>query len=600
MEDLVSINNLNIEARTRSGTLKVVNDLSFTIKKGETLCVVGESGCGKSVTALSLMSLLPEGILRVSSGDILFDDINLARLSEADLEGIRGNEISMIFQEPMTSLNPLFSVGEQVSEVIRRHKRLNKEKAWASAIELLDAVKIANPNKRALDYPFQLSGGQRQRVMIAIALACRPKILIADEPTTALDVTIQAEILALINMLKEETGTAVMFITHDMAVVAQMADRVVVMHPGKKVEEGTVHEIFNNPQHEYTKSLLAAVPKLGEMATKKYPEPMRLVGDKNSKASKPIIGTNEPLLKVNNLVTRYPVKGGVFRRTVARVHAVEDVSFTLMKGKTLALVGESGCGKSTVGRSLIRLVEPTSGDVNLDGQNILSLNPKDMREARSNIQMVFQDPFSSLNPQRPLFDQVAEPLRNYGTVKHEVLQDKIGDLFDRVKLPRSFMRRYPHELSGGQRQRIAIERALALNPKLIIADEAVSALDVSVQAQVLNLMMELQVDLGLSFLFISHDMAVVERVSHDVGVMYLGRLVEIGPRPSIFRNPQHPYTQDLLKAVPIADPDKRKSERDLNFKPLPSPIHDLTHDPAPSEYKEVAKNHYVLTTDCGY
>ena len=600
MEDLVSINNLNIEARTRAGTLKVVNDLSFTIKKGETLCVVGESGCGKSVTALSLMSLLPEGILRVSSGDILFDDINLARLSEADLEGIRGNEISMIFQEPMTSLNPLFSVGEQVSEVIRRHKRLNKEKAWASAIELLDAVKIANPNKRALDYPFQLSGGQRQRVMIAIALACRPKILIADEPTTALDVTIQAEILALINMLKEETGTAVMFITHDMAVVAQMADRVVVMHPGKKVEEGTVHEIFNNPQHEYTKSLLAAVPKLGEMATKKYPEPMRLVGDKNSKASKPIIGTNEPLLKVNNLVTRYPVKGGVFRRTVARVHAVEDVSFTLMKGKTLALVGESGCGKSTVGRSLIRLVEPTSGDVNLDGQNILSLNPKDMREARSNIQMVFQDPFASLNPQMMLVDQVAEPLRNYGTVKHEVLQDKIGDLFDRVKLPRSFMRRYPHELSGGQRQRIAIARALALNPKLIIADEAVSALDVSVQAQVLNLMMELQVDLGLSFLFISHDMAVVERVSHDVGVMYLGRLVEIGPRPSIFRNPQHPYTQDLLKAVPIADPDKRKSERDLNFKPLPSPIHDLTHDPAPSEYKEVAKNHYVLTTDCGY
>ena len=600
MEDLVSINKLNIEARTRAGTLNVVNDLSFTIKKSETLCVVGESGCGKSVTALSLMSLLPEGILKVSSGDILFDNTNLAQLSEAELEGIRGNEISMIFQEPMTSLNPLFTVGEQVSEVIRRHKNLNKEKAWASTVDLLDAVKIPNPDKRAFDYPFQLSGGQRQRVMIAIALACQPKILIADEPTTALDVTIQAEILALINMLKQETGTAVMFITHDMAVVAQMADRVVVMHPGKKVEEGTVHEIFNNPQHEYTKSLLAAVPKLGEMASKKYPEPMRLVGEKETKALKPIVGTNEPLLQVNNLVTRYPVKGGVLRRTVARVHAVEDVSFTIMKGKTLSLVGESGCGKSTVGRSLIRLVEPTSGDVNLDGQNILSLTPKDMREARSNIQMVFQDPFSSLNPQRPLFDQVAEPLRNYGTVKREVLQEKIGDLFDRVKLPRSFMQRYPHQLSGGQRQRIAIARALALNPKLIIADEAVSALDVSVQAQVLNLMMELQVDLGLSFLFISHDMAVVERVSHDVGVMYLGRLVEIGPRQAIFRNPQHPYTQDLLKAVPIADPDKRKSERDLNFKPLPSPIHDLTHDPAPSEYKEVAKNHYVLTTDCGY
>ena len=600
MEDLLSIRNLNIEARTRMGIVKVVNDLSFSIKKGETLGVVGESGCGKSVTALSIMNLLPEGILSISSGDIVFDDVLITKLPENRLENIRGNDISMIFQEPMTSLNPLYTVGDQVSEVVRRHLGLNKDRSWAKAIELLDAVKIANPNKKAFDYPFQLSGGQRQRVMIAIALACQPKILIADEPTTALDVTIQAEILALINMLKKETGTAVMFITHDMAVVAQMADRVVVMYPGKKVEEGTVHEIFSNPQHDYTKALLAAVPKLGEMASKKYPEPMKLVGDDSSIIPKPIVGTEQPLLKVNNLVTHYPVKGGVFRRTVARVHAVEDVSFTLMKGKTLSLVGESGCGKSTVGRSLIRLVEPTSGKVDLDGQDILSLASKDMREARSNIQMVFQDPFSSLNPQRPLFDQVAEPLRNYGTLKGKDLQERIAVLFDRVKLPRSFMRRYPHQLSGGQRQRIAIARALALNPKLIIADEAVSALDVSVQAQVLNLMMELQVDLGLSFLFISHDMAVVERVSHDVGVMYLGRLVEIGPRPSIFRNPQHPYTQDLLKAVPIADPNQRKTERDLNFKPLPSPIHDLSHDPGPSEYKEVAKNHFVLTTDCGY
>ncbi len=600
MEDLLEIKNLNIQARTRAGVLNVVNDLSFSIKKGETLGVVGESGCGKSVTALSVMNLLPEGVLSVSSGDIIFDDVTITQLPENKLENIRGNEISMIFQEPMTSLNPLFTVGDQVSEVIKRHKGLNKDKSWVKAVELLDAVKIANPEKRAFDYPFQLSGGQRQRVMIAVALACQPKILIADEPTTALDVTIQAEILALINMLKEETGTAVMFITHDMAVVAQMADRVVVMYPGKKVEEGTVHEIFSNPQHDYTKALLAAVPKLGEMASKKYPEPMKLVGEGSSKKPQPIVGTEKPLLKVNNLVTHYPVKGGVFRRTVARVHAVEDVSFTIMKGKTLSLVGESGCGKSTVGRSLIRLVEPTSGKVDLDGQDILSLAPKDMREARSNIQMVFQDPFSSLNPQRPLFDQVAEPLRNYGTLRGKDLEERIEVLFDRVKLPRSFMRRYPHQLSGGQRQRIAIARALALNPKLIIADEAVSALDVSVQAQVLNLMMELQVDLGLSFLFISHDMAVVERVSHDVGVMYLGRLVEIGPRPSIFRNPQHPYTQDLLKAVPIADPNQRKSERDLNFKPLPSPIHDLSHDPGPSEYKEVEKNHFVLTTDCGY
>ena len=604
-EPLASFENLRVEFDTKDGKVVAVEDISFEIKPQQTVCLVGESGSGKSVSSLSMMRLVEFGGGSLAGGKLIFNrgdkgSIDVAVSNQSQMRKIRGNEIGMIFQEPMTALNPVFTVERQLTEGLIVHKGFSKSEAKKRAIELMTMAKIPEPERRLKQFPHELSGGMRQRVVIAIALACQPRLLIADEPTTALDVTIQAEILALINRLKEETGTAVMFITHDMAVVAQMADRVVVMYQGKKVEEGTVHEIFNNPQHEYTKSLLAAVPKLGEMASKKYPEPMRLVGEKKSKALKPIVGTNEPLLKVNNLVARYPVKGGVFRRTVARVHAVEDVSFTIMKGKTLSLVGESGCGKSTVGRSLIRLVEPTSGDVNLDGQNILSLNPKDMREARSNIQMVFQDPFASLNPQMMLVDQVAEPLRNYGTVKQEVLQEKIGDLFDRVKLPRSFMQRYPHELSGGQRQRIAIARALALNPKLIIADEAVSALDVSVQAQVLNLMMELQVDLGLSFLFISHDMAVVERVSHDVGVMYLGRLVEIGPRPSIFRNPQHPYTQDLLKAVPIADPDKRKLERDLNFKPLPSPIHDLTHDPAPSEYKEVAKDHYVLTTDCGY
>ena len=600
MSTLLSVNNLNIEAHTRTGVVQVVKDLSFSIRQGETLGVVGESGCGKTVTALSIMKLLPKETLKISSGNIIFNNKAINNLSDSELEKIRGNEISMIFQEPMTSLNPLFTVGEQVAEVVRRHKNVSKERAWKRAIELLDLVKIANPEKKASDYPFQLSGGQRQRVMIAVALACEPKILIADEPTTALDVTIQAEILALINRLKEETGTAVMFITHDMAVVAQMADRVIVLYPGEKVEEGTVHEIFNNPKHEYTKSLLAAVPKLGEMASRKYPEPMRLMGKGDTQIIKPIIGTEEPILSVKKLVTRYSIRGGLFQRIKAKVHAVEDISFTIMKGKTLSLVGESGCGKSTVGRSLIRLVEPASGEVYLDGQNILDLTIKDVRDARSKIQMVFQDPFASLNPQRPLFDQVAEPLRNYGIFKLQELQKRISDLFDRVKLPQSFMKRYPHQLSGGQRQRIAIARALALNPKVIIADEPVSALDVSVQAQVLNLMMELQVDLGLSFLFISHDMAVVERVSHDVGVMYLGRLVEIGPRQAIFRNPHHPYTKDLLKAVPIADPSKRKTEREMNFKPLPSPIHDLTHDPKPSEYKKVAKDHYVLTTDCGY
>ena len=602
---LASFENLRVEFDTKDGKVVAVEDVSFEIKPKQTVCLVGESGSGKSVSSLSMMRLVEFGGGKLSGGKLFFTNsegrkIDLSNSSQKQMRSIRGNEIGMIFQEPMTALNPVFTIDRQLTEGLIVHKNISKRKARAEALELLRLVRIPEPELRMQQYPHELSGGMRQRVVIAMALACKPRLLIADEPTTALDVTIQAEILALINRLKSETESAILFITHDMAVVAQMADRVVVMHNGKKMEEGTVHEIFNNPQHEYTKSLLAAVPKLGEMASKKYPEPMRLVGEKKSKALKPIVGTDEPLLKVNNLVTRYPVKGGVFRRTVARVHAVEDVSFTIMKGKTLSLVGESGCGKSTVGRSLIRLVEPTSGNVNLDGQNILSLNPKDMREARSNIQMVFQDPFASLNPTLTLFDQVAEPLRNFGTTNQGELRFKIGNLFDRVKLPRSFIRRYPHELSGGQRQRIAIARALALNPSLIVADEPVSALDVSVQAQVLNLMMELQVDLGLSFLFISHDMAVVERVSHDVGVMYLGRLVEIGPRPSIFRNPQHPYTQDLLKAVPIADPDKRKSERDLNFKPLPSPIHDLSYDPAPSEYKEVAKNHYVLTTGCGY
>jgi ABC-type glutathione transport system ATPase component len=435
--------------------------------------------------------------------------------------------------------------------------------------------------------------------VIAMALACEPRLLIADEPTTALDVTIQAEILALIDRLKRETGTAVMFITHDMAVVAQLADRVVVMYRGNKVEEGQVEEIFTNPQHDYTKALLAAVPKLGEMRGKALPEPMKLLGQEQNDIA-PIQGDDDVLLSVKNLTTRFDVKGGVLRRTVAQVHAVEDVSFDLCRGQTLSLVGESGCGKSSAGRSILRLVEPRSGEILLDGTDILALEGEALRNARQDMQMIFQDPFASLNPQMQLMDQVAEPLLNFGNRSKSEITDRVEMLFDRVHLPRAFLRRYPHELSGGQRQRVAIARALALNPKLIIADEAVSALDVSVQAQVLNLMMELQADLGLSFLFISHDMAVVERVSHRVGVMYLGRIVEIGSRQQVFENPQHPYTQALMKAVPIADPTNRKSERELNFKPIPSPIHKTGYVPEPSVYGEVDPGHLVLTTDSGY
>lgn len=601
---IAKIENLRVEFQTKSGTVVGVEDVSFEINPGETVCVVGESGSGKSVSSLSLMRLIEFGGGDIAGGRLLFDrkdagEVDLSKTDQDLMRTIRGNEIGMIFQEPMTALNPVFTVGKQLTEGLRLHKNMSKAQAEARALDLMRQVRIPEPERRLKQYPHELSGGMRQRVVIAMALACEPRLLIADEPTTALDVTIQAEILALMDRLKRETGTAVMFITHDMAVVAQMADRVVVMFRGNKVEEGTVQDIFENPQHPYTKSLLAAVPKLGEMTGTDLPRPMRLLGRDGSEVP-PITGSDEVLLEVKNLTTRFEVKGGFFRQTVANVHAVEDVSFTVNKGQTLSLVGESGCGKSTAGRSILRLVEPLSGSVFLDGKNIMALTQPELREARRDMQMVFQDPFASLNPQMQLSDQVSEPLRNFGIGSRAEMQKKVENLFDRVELPRSFMQRYPHELSGGQRQRIAIARALALNPKLIVADEAVSALDVSVQAQVLNLMLELQAELGLSFLFISHDMAVVERVSHHVGVMYLGRIVELGPRRAVFENPQHPYTQALMKAVPIADPRKRKSEKDLNFKPIPSPIHGLDYKPEPSIYREVEPGHKVLITDSGY
>ena len=601
---IAQIQGLRVEFQTKDGPVVGVEDVSFDINPGETVCVVGESGSGKSVSSLSLMRLVEYGGGEIAGGRLLFErgekgQVDLAASSGSLMRKIRGNEIGMIFQEPMTALNPVFTIGKQMTEGLRLHLNMSRQEAEERALELMQQVRIPEPERRLKQYPHELSGGMRQRVVIAMALACEPRLLIADEPTTALDVTIQAEILALMDRLKRETGTAVMFITHDMAVVAQMADRVVVMFRGKKVEEGTVEEIFENPQHPYTKALLAAVPKLGEMTGKPYPEPMKLLGSED-KEIVPIKGREEVLLSVKNLTTRFPVQGGFLRRTVANVHAVEDLSFTLNKGQTLSLVGESGCGKSTAGRSILRLVEPMSGEVNLDGVDIMSLDQSALRTARLDMQMIFQDPFASLNPQMQLADQVAEPIHNFGTLKGAEITKRIEMLFDRVELPRSFMRRFPHELSGGQRQRVAIARALALNPKLIIADEAVSALDVSVQAQVLNLMMELQAEMELSFLFISHDMAVVERVSHYVGVMYLGRIVEMGSRQRVFENPQHPYTQALMKAVPIADPRRRKSEKDLNFKPIPSPIHPVSYRAEPSVYREVEPGHHVLTTDSGY
>jgi len=602
-QPLASLRHLRVEFETREGPVVGVEDVSFDIAPGETVCVVGESGSGKSVSSLSLMRLVEFGGGHIAGGELLFDRggeqgvLDVVKAGDGLMRKIRGNEIGMIFQEPMTSLNPVFTVGRQLTEGLRVHKGMSREAATERALDLLRQVRIPEPERRLQQYPHELSGGMRQRVVIAMALACSPRLLIADEPTTALDVTIQAEILALIDRLKRETGTAVLFITHDMAVVAQMADRVVVMYRGRKVEEGPVNQIFEAPQHPYTQALLAAVPKLGEMTGKPAPEPMRLMGDEN-RATGPILPKEEKvLLDVRNLVTRFAVTGGFFRRTLAHVHAVEDVSFKVNASETLSLVGESGCGKSSCGRSVLRLVEPVSGEVWLDGKNVIDFGPGELRRARRDMQMVFQDPFASLNPQMKLSDQVAEPLRNFGIGSASDREDRVARLFDRVELPRSFLRRYPHELSGGQRQRIAIARALALNPKLIIADEAVSALDVSVQAQVLNLMMELQADLGISMLFISHDMAVVERVSHAVGVMYLGRIVELGSRQAIFEDPRHEYTKALMKAVPVADPRKRKSEKDLNFQPIPSPIYPVGYEPGPSVYDEVAPGHFVLKSE---
>jgi len=598
---LVAVEDLRVEFRSGGAAIVAVDGVSFSIDPGETVCLVGESGSGKSVTSLSLMRLVEFGGGRISGGRLEFaprkgEPVDLAKAPREFMRALRGDQIGMIFQEPMTSLNPVFTIERQLVDGLKAHRGLQRDEAQARALELLRSVRVPEPERRLKQYPHELSGGMRQRVVIAMAMACEPRLLIADEPTTALDVTIQAEILALIDRLKRENRMAVLFVTHDMAVVAQMADRVVVMHRGKIVEQGDVEAIFENPQADYTRMLLAAVPKLGAMRGTAAPAPMLRIGDSASARPGAPLARREPrpLLEVRNLTTRYPVKGGVLRRVVANVHAVEDVSFTINVGETFSLVGESGCGKSSCGRSILRLVEPQSGEVRLNGREIRSLGPAELREARRDMQMVFQDPFASLNPLRRLRDQVAEPLVNFGIASRSEIADRVAALFDRVELPRSFLNRYPHELSGGQRQRVAIARAIAPHPSLVIADEAVSALDVSVQAQVLNLLAELQADLGLSFLFISHDIAVVERISHHVGVMYLGRLVEVGPRPAVFEDARHPYTKTLMAAVPVADPRRRRIHAAPSAKPLVSPIFPLGREPEPSIYDEVTPGHFVL------
>jgi len=596
---ILSVSNLTTSFRVDGRWKSVVRNISFDIKPKETLAVVGESGSGKSVTALSIMRLTPPQSSKIE-GSIKLNGKELLTLPDAQMRHIRGNEIAMIFQEPMTSLNPVLTIGFQIAEALILHRGLSRSEAEAETVRLLEKVRIPAAKSRFHEYPHRFSGGMRQRVMIAMALACKPKLLIADEPTTALDVTIQAQILELIKTLQDEEGMSVLFITHDMGVVAEIADRTVVMYNGDEIETGATEEIFHNPQKPYTKSLLSAVPKLGSMLGKarpmRFPVVDRLTGESDVPTETPdtVKAAERPVLEVSGLTTRFEIRGGLLSSVRGRVHAVENVSFSLKAGETLALVGESGCGKSTTGRSVMRLIEPLAGSVLLDGVDVLKLNQQDLREQRKRMQMIFQDPFASLNPRMNVGTAIAEPLLINNLASRSEARDKVADLLKRVGLSPDMSNRFPHEFSGGQRQRICIARALAVEPRLIVADEAVSALDVSVKAQVVNLMLDLQARMGLGYLFISHDMAVVERVSHRVAVMYLGEIVEIGPRVSIFENPQHPYTKRLLAAVPVADPARRLVKRPVSNDEIKSPVRAPDYEPPVRQYREVSPGHAVM------
>ncbi|MCF1493657.1 dipeptide ABC transporter ATP-binding protein [Agrobacterium vitis] len=604
---VLAVDDLTVSFATSEGRVQAVRNISFAVGRGETLAIVGESGSGKSVTSLALMRLIEHGGGRIDSGAMMFRPSNdkvldLARADTPTMRSIRGADIAMIFQEPMTSLNPVFTAGEQIAESIRLHQNMNEASAKAEALRMLDLVRIPEAKHVFGRYPHQLSGGMRQRVMIAMALACRPSLLIADEPTTALDVTVQAQILQLIRQLQDDMNMGVLFITHDMGVVAEIADRVLVMRQGEKVEHGASKDVFERPNHPYTKALLAAVPRLGAMAGTDGPRAFDLVGADSTQThaeQPPARFDLPPILKVRDLVTRFDVRRGLLNRVDRSVHAVEKVSFDLHAGETLALVGESGCGKSTTGRSLLRLVNSQSGSVEFDGRNVLDLPASELRGLRRSIQLVFQDPFASLDPRLTVGFSIMEPLLIHGIAKGEEARQRVAWLLERVGLSAAHSERYPHEFSGGQRQRIAIARALALNPKVVVADESVSALDVSIQAQIVNLLLELQRDLGISYLFISHDMAVVERVSHRVAVMYLGQIVEIGPRRAIFENPQHPYTKKLMAAVPIADPARRHLKRQFAVEDLPSPMRKKGDEPVVEALHEVSPGHFVARHSVG-
>jgi len=565
-DSLIQIKNLSVEFQTDDGAVRAVKNISFDIPRGKTVGLVGESGSGKSVSSLAIMRLIPNPPGKVTSGEIIYEGKDLLKLPEAQMRKVRGDRISMIFQEPMTSLNPVFTVGDQIAETLMLHQKLSKAQAMAKAEDLLTQVGIPNPKERIKSYPHEMSGGQRQRVMIAMAIACEPDLLIADEPTTALDVTIQKQILDLLADLQKKYGMSILFITHDLGVIADIADEVVVMYRGDIVERGHTENIFTKPQHPYTKGLLACRPSLEQNARR-----LPVVSDfmtpdgkerapntastKNKKETRVISEQQPVLLEIKGVKKYFPLQTSFFGNVKSWVKAVDDVNLTVRRGRTLGLVGESGCGKTTLGRTLLRLVEPTDGQIVYNGTDITKLDREKMRAMRRKMQIIFQDPYASLNPRMTIGAALMEPMviHNLGHSRSERL-DMAADLMKRVGLEPAMLGRYPHEFSGGQRQRICIARALAVKPEFIICDESVSALDVSIQAQILNLLLDLQEEFHLTYVFISHDLAVVKFIADEVAVMYGGRVVEMNDAVGIYENPQHDYTKKLLGAIPKGMP----------------------------------------------
>ncbi|GFE50513.1 ABC transporter ATP-binding protein [Roseobacter cerasinus] len=573
---LLSVRDLTVSVRDRGVTRPLVENLSFDLHPGETLAIAGESGSGKSITSLALMGLLPHNV-SVTSGQALLDGVDLPSLPEPDMRRLRGSKVAMIFQEPMTSLNPVHTIGSQMIEAMRAHEPVSRGAARAAGIAALRRVRISEPEQRMRQYPHELSGGMRQRVMIAMALAMNPALLIADEPTTALDVTVQREVLELLRELQDSTETAVILITHDMGVVAEYADRAVVMKAGRMVESGAVADLFASPGQDYTRALLAAVPRLGDGAARGKPRPP---------------ATRAPVARLVDAQVHFDIGANVFGRPTHRVHAVEGVSFDIRPGETFGLVGESGCGKSTLAKALVGLV-PHRGHIEVAGHALAGLTTQGKRDICRDVQMVFQDPMAALDPRMTVGDAVAEPLLIHQVCPALERQARAAELFRRVGLMPDQMTRYPHEFSGGQRQRICVARALALQPKLIICDESVSALDVSVQAQVLALLDELQRDMTMSYLFISHDMAVVENVADRLAVMYLGQIVEMGTRDQVFGNPQHPYTRRLLEAVPVPDPAGKGRTYARSKGEVPSPIRAIGDAPQRMPLRDIGHGHLV-------